>query len=267
MTQVMDVTIDGIDSDEHYVEAHYRRVSRIMSDLGYDNDLMNLVAPRPGSDLPDGVAITPEFSKPIRDTIQKCQIPFTLDTELDGCFGDGAGSANTTTVFEKTGMALQEALEILDMTGQLETAFELIENRRSESDAPASDILTYAMATLSKGWVAEKLLNDTERFKTGSVSQDQGGLDLYDTETGDWVQLKPATTAASNDGTLKQKEQKHMIYMWTGDGKLKVTDIDGWKDMKNAESDKTGLAGTLLVKSATLAATRDYGRTFRYLWW
>lgn len=270
MSQTLNVETPESAENNHFLATHYPQVADIMADLGYENSMMDMLKPPIHEKIPEGnIGVTPTFSKPIRDMIQKSQLPFTLDDEVEGCFGGGKGSANTTTTFEKTGMAMSEAFEILHLSGQLSDALKVIKAKRDKDNDPSAvNILTYAMATFTKGWRAEKFLEATDRFKTGSVSQDQGGMDLYDTENDEWIQLKPMTVLASNGtGKYENKKFKHMFYMWTGDGDLKVTDTEGYKEVKNDEAEKVGVSSTLLIKSAGNLKVTKETRSFRYLFW
>lgn len=263
------VKLDDLSNSEHFVKRHTREVSEILNDVrDEDIDLVEMLTLPEHVEIPEGGA-TPELSTKIRKLIQECQLPFTLDDDLDGCYGDAEGSSNVTTIFEKTKMSIREAIKILDMTGQLDKALDLIEKRREETDPSAEVILRYAIMTLSKGWRAEKFLNQQDRWTTGSVSQDQGGLDLYDRELDCWVQLKPATAAASNGpGKYQNKEHKHLFYFWNSRGELVVTDAENYLQPKKEESDRTGIPGSLMIASKKLAFNRDaLGRSFRYLWW
>lgn len=265
-----EIDLSGETNGQPFLKVHYQEVSDIMNNLGYENDIMDMMSPRQVADVdfPEDCGITPNLSKSINKTIQNAQFPFTLEEDLAECFGDGEGSANVTTIFERTNMAIEEAFKILELSGQMEDALEIINLRRTSEDPDSQTILTYTLAVYSKGWRIERILNSQDRWKTGSVSQDKGGLDLYDRELDMWIQLKPFSVLGSRGPeTFKAKDHKHLFWFVDSQNKLIITDADGYLDVKNRESDRTDIPGTLFVKARKLSWNREYGRSFRFVWW
>lgn len=265
--------------ETHYLKTHYGEVETILNDIGetrggadLTNDLTGMLeAPKGVEGVREGTGITPDLSRTINDDIQKSNFPFTLEDDLKETFSDddGAGSHNSTTVFERSDMVLRDAFEMLDLTGQLDGALTLIEKRRSETDPANADILAYVLATYSKGWRAEAILNADPRWRTGNVAEDEGGIDLYRTKDNTPLQLKPLTPLASKGPAyFKNRKTDHIFYMWRSDGTLAICEADEWTDVKNAEADRNGFDGqaTLLAKSEKLADS-ELGRGHRYLWW
>lgn len=237
-----------------------------MRQLGYDvPDISGYEAPE-YSPLRTGAGLLPEWftgdlAYAVRDGVAT---PFTLKAEIDGYFGESAGSANVTTLFVREGRGLKEVIDTLHETGQLEVAGERL---KAFTDYERTDeIVAFAVATYAKGWLVERLLNRTDAFSKGSVSQDKGGIDGY--YEGEPVQVKSVTYYASrNTSELENRDVSVLWYQWDCDGKLHYgRDANA---VNAAAADVKGVSKTLIKRSAgNLKAVRESDRSnVRYMWW
>lgn len=190
--------------------------------------------------------------------------PFTLKPELDGFFGESTGSSNVTTLFVREGHGLTDVIDTLHETGQLEVAKARL---AAFTDYENTDeVVAFAVSVYAKGWLVERILNETDDFSKGSVSQDKGGIDGY--YNGEPVQVKSVTYYASrNTSELEDRDVRVLWYQWDSDGGLhygfNANDV-------NAEAASVkGVSKTLIKRSAgNLKAVKESDRdTVRYMWW
>lgn len=215
---------------------------------------------------PGQTGITMDLSEPVSKLIRDADFPFTLERHLDGHFGDSTGSSNVTSIRIKRDMSIEEVIGTLESTGQIDSAIEIIEGFRVESDPDARTILAYAFAQYAKGWLAEKIIAETRWFKKGSVSQDKGGIDGY--AGGDPAQIGSITRWNSKKKEIEEDDKKHLLYQWDNDGNLHVAEDSRILEVNKQIADEAGLSATLTRRSAgNLKINREVGRSFRYLWW
>lgn len=260
---IRNVPVNWSKGNEHPAKTVYGEVSEIMSDLGYDNNLMQeLSEPRLGEDI----GITLDVSKRVSELIRNYRFPFSLERDLEGYFGESEGSSNVTTQKIRKQWNLTEVLSFLKQTGQLEDALEMIEHVRDPDDPDAVTILVYAIATYAKGWLAEQTLNQTDWFSKGSTSQDEGGIDGY--VDGEPAQVGSITRINSRSNSkIEGSDRLELFYHWHN-GELVVASYDDWKKMNGHVAKDAGLSKTLIRKSVgNLSANDEVGRSFRYLWW
>jgi len=257
--------IDGID-DEHAAKALYRTVSDAMSDLGHDNDLIEVLSGDEHIHERD-VGLTLDMSEEVDNLIRDGRLPFTLEKHLEGYFGESTGSANVTTLRLDEQMNIQEVLQVFETTGQLDDALEVIEMLSQDSDPEPVTILTYALGQYAKGWMAEEIaLAGLDNISKGSVSQDKGGIDFY--LNGDMTQLGSITRVNSKKKEMEASEIRQLVYQWTSDGEMIVGDMDEVMSASKKMAKSEGLSATLVRRSAgNLKINREVGRSFRYLWW
>ncbi len=257
--------IDSIDN-EHTAKALYRTVSDTMSDLGYDNDLIEVLSGERNIHERD-VGLTLNMSEEVDNLIRDGRLPFTLEKHLEGYFGESTGSANVTTLRLDEQMNIQEVLQTFKTTGQLDEALEVIEMLSQNGDPEPVTILTYALGQYAKGWMAEEIaLNGLDNISKGSVSQDKGGIDFY--LNGDMTQLGSITRVNSKKKQMEQSEIRHIVYQWTSDGEMIVGDMEEVMSASKKMAKSEGLSATLVRRSAgNLKINEQVGRSFRYLWW
>jgi hypothetical protein len=262
---IQPVKIDGIDN-EHPAKAVYGMVSDIMTDLGYDIDLIAELSGNP--DIHGRkVGITLQMSTDVDKLIRDGRFPFSLQKNLKGHFGISEGSANVTTVRLEKQMNIREVLEHFDKTGQLSDAVEAVEFEKTAEDPDSEIILGYALAQYAKGWIAEEIAQEQiEGLKKGSVSHDEGGIDFY--LNGDMSQLGSITRYNSRKTEMEGSDIRHLLYQWHSDGSLVVGDIEEILEFNSKMAKEVGLSSTLTKRShGGLKINETVGRSFRYLWW
>lgn len=237
-----------------------------MARHGYEVSVVSQTTVPGHSSLADNTGRTPGFmtdGSDISDVIRSgIAFPFSIEKELEGYFGDSEGSANVTTFFVREDMKVPEVVEKLHITGQIEDSIKKVESY-CENGTSATDVVAYAIATYAKGWLAEQILASQDRFSKGSVSQDQGGLDLYDKQAEDWVQVKSVT---------KADNESHLYYQWDCRGGLHFG--NDHKAVNKAAGEESGrvipytgeIVPTLTLRTHT-SYTDDDGQTYRYIWW
>lgn len=245
-------------TDEPFPKEITETVQTAMRVRGYDVSLIALCQPPKSWNLPHEAGITPAFITDGTDTSEIIRngvaFPFSVENELDGYFGESSGSANVTTLFNKLNMAIDDVIEKFHVTGQIEAGREKVKPYVADGVNPI-DVTGFAIATYAKGWLAERILSEQERFSKGSVSQDQGGLDLYDRQAGDWVQVKCVTDDTQNDG--------YVYYQWDCRGGLHFG--ENRKEVNRQAAKVTGMPLTALYR--THNNHKIDGRRWRYLWW
>lgn len=255
-------TIAIDETENHMAKNVYAAVSDALSDvLGTDLDLVRRL------EGPDGTGLTMELSDGIDDLIRDGRLPFSLDRHLEGHFGRSTGSSNVTSVRLERDMNLRETIETLDLTGSMNTALEIIDDFRAETDPDPVVILAYAIAQYAKGWLAEELVQENlSGFKKGSVSNDKGGIDFY--LNGETVQLGSITRYNSKKTEMEASDVRHLLYQWDHRGNLHIADMEKILEVNKKVADDAGKSATLTRRSAgNLKINEEIGRSFRYLWW
>lgn len=229
-------------------------------DVGHDVDLIGMCEVPAHSDLDTGKGRTPRFMTDGTDTAEMVRtgtaFPFSVEERIEGYFGESSGSSNVTTFFVRESLAIDDVVRDLEMTGQIEAACRKVAPFLADDVRPI-DVVAYAVATYAKGWMAERLLvEETDRFSKGSVSQDQGGLDVFDRQVDDWRQVKSVTVDDRVDGWL--------YYQWDMRGGLHVGDT--LKDVNASACSVAGVPKTTAYRCHS-AYTDGEGQTYRYIWW
>ena len=256
-------TDESINTDDEPVpKAIARTVGEAMRSHGYNVDLIDLCSVAQHSEIArDGrdLGRTPLFMTDETDTSDLIRsgvaFPFSVEKALDGYFGQSEGSSNVTTFYVRDRLALPTVVEHFHNTGQIQLAAEKVKPYIN-SQTDALDVVAYAIATYAKGWFAERLLAETERFSKGSVAQDKGGLDLYDTEAGGWIQLKSVTV----DSQLTD----HVYYQWDCEGRLHYG--TQYIDVAGAAADAAGMP-KVATRRCHNNNRDENGNTYRYIWW
>lgn len=249
----------GVESDKPIVRHIIELTEREMTRHGYDVSIVEQCQPPEGSGLPVNSGITPAFltdgsdvSEMIRNGVA---FPFSIETEIDGYFGESSGSSNVTTFFVRDDMSIPEVIEKLHVTGQIEVAAQKIE--AFCQDVEPINVVAFAIATYAKGWLAEMFLTQHDRFSKGSVSQDKGGLDVYDNEIGDWRQVKCVTKDSRVSGWL--------YYQFDMRGNIHFGD-----DLNDVNKSAVRVANEVPLTPAYKTqnpAKYQMDRKFRFLWW
>jgi hypothetical protein len=261
----MHTKINAVDSsNDHLAKSVYRITSDAVSEVtGWNVDLVSRL------EGPNGTGITLEMNDMVDKQVRDAPFRFYLQKELEGHFGESTGSANVTAMRLKKNLNIREVIEFLHETGQLEKPLRIIEEFRYPEDPDAKVILTYALAQYAKGWLAEELISQkVDGFKKGSVSQDEGGIDGY--LHGEPVQIGSITRYNSAKKELESKEVKQLLYQWDDSGNLHLADMDEILGVNKqiAKDAENVTSATLIRKSVgNVKAAKEFGRSFRYLWW
>lgn len=216
---------------------------------------------------------------------------FDLRDELEGAAGDVA-SSHVTTVFvraEKTvagtvrdlcdrghvGAAVDKVAD--ELTGDVDISL-LPDDETARLRSKAVDMVSYYVATVAKGWVAEQLITATDAFAKGSMSNDEAEQDVRAYADGDfdapYFQVKSVTLGYKPNGTIESTDADGqyrtvkrgvpvLFYQWDCDGGL-VVGLN-YKAVNGQAADAKDMAKTTLGRTHS-SYTFD-GRTYRYLWW
>lgn len=149
-----------------------------------------------------GVAFKPECAADLQKFINTTESVDALAVESagDSVFGEHSGSSTATARFVRREMTVPEAIREFHEQGQIEAILNDARRHFADSGMPAGAVLQFTLWTFAKGWVAERALAETERFTKMAESNDIGGQDFYDTETGEYVQVKSITRGYRADG-------------------------------------------------------------------
>jgi len=260
-TQTVAIDDDATTDETPFPKAVLKLTENAMRSHGYDVNLVDICTVPQHSDISKtGVeGRTPAFMTDSTDTAEMVRngtaFPFTVEEDISGYFGKSSGSSNVTTFFVRDNLALPEVIEKLHVTGQIEAGVEKIAPFVADETSEIN-VVGYAIATYAKGWFAERLLAETERFSKGSVSQDKGGLDLYDKKSDTWVQVKCVT---------KDKQMsEHIYYQWDMRGNLHFG--DDYLTVHEEAVSVTGMPKTV-TRRCHSSYTDENGSTYRYIWW
>lgn len=258
---------DGrINSNSHPVNSMAVETHEILNENWRSVDLLGLLE----TDV-DGrtYGLSPDVSDMVDDVIQQGILPFSLEEMMDKVnSGDSDGSANVTAIHVLLGNSLEDSIKELVETDQLDAAVQLFENIRSDDDPTAVELVAYTVFTYGKGWIAEQIVTDHDRFSKLWITNDQAGQDMRDLNDDDEKQLKPVTTyAGSSRRTFKNAEIEHYFYQWTEDG-LVVADLDDVNQANKMAAKQGGVSATSYKKSYSGGVVDDIeGRSARVLWW
>lgn len=237
-----------------------------MTRHGYEVSILEQCQVPDHSSLVSDTGRTPRFMTDGSDVSEVIRsgvaFPFHVEKEIAGYFGESTGSSNVTTFFVRDDMSIPEVIEKFHVTGQIEMAAEKV-SPFCQDDVEPINVVAYAIATYAKGWLAEMILTNHDRFSKGSVSQDKGGLDVFDKEHDDWRQVK-CVTKADNDS--------HLYYQWDMRGGLHFGD-----DHKAVNKSAGEVSGRVIPYTGEITPTNtlrchssytdDDGQTYRYIWW
>lgn len=260
-TQTVAIDADESTDETPFPKALIELTQDAMRSFGYSVNILELCTVSQNSKIAKTgrEGRTPAFMTDQTDTAEMVRngtpFPFTVEKELSGYFGESTGSSNVTTFFVRDGLKLTEVIEKFHVTGQIEAGAKKIAPF-IDSETDALDVVAYAIATYAKGWFAERLLAETDRFSKGSVSQDKGGLDLYDKELSDWVQVKCVT--------FDKQVNDHIYYQFDMRGNLHFG-----TDYLSVHAHAVNVTG--MPKTVTRRCHSSYkdesGQTYRYIWW
>lgn len=216
--------------------------------------------------VPEGSAVVPSMSGTANEVVRNGMAHFRLETALRGHFGadDAHGASNVTFEVVDRGMTQIDVIGALADQGQIAKALVVANTMRESGDPPAVWIVALALMKFGVGWAAERALAEFDGFSKGSASQDEGGIDGW--LHGEPVQIKPVTEVGSQGPeALKNKEYRHILYIWSGDT-LHFADVEDYGRMMDAVAEESGLYKSVLYTGSDLAAY-GYDREIRFLWW
>lgn len=218
-----------------------------------------------------GRGLTPDLSELVGGddgAIQNGIVPFSLEEQLEkDNSGDSDGAANVTAIHVLYENSIRESIEHLAETGQLKASDKLFRSIRAETD-PCPRVLTaYTVFTYAKGWFAEQIVTNHERFAKLWITNDQMGQDMRDLRDNDEKQLKCVTYyAGNNTNDIKSSDIEHYFYQWTHDG-LILGDADSANEVNGIAADRIGVGKTAYKKSYKGGPVNDIeGRSARVLW-
>lgn len=254
-------------SNQHVVKQLARTVEAVLEDCGFGKtDLVELL------ENSDGRGLTPDLSELVGGddgAIQNGIVPFSLEEQLEkDNSGESDGSANVTAIHVLYENSIRETIEHFEETDQLKAAVKLFESIRDPEVDPCPRVITaYTVFTYSKGWFAEKIVTDHERFAKLWITNDQMGQDMRDLRDNDEKQLKSVTYYAGNSkSTIESKDVEHYFYQWTPDG-LILGDIENANEVNGRAAKRTGCGKTAYKKSYSGGPVADIeGRSARVLW-
>lgn len=255
---------------------------------GYDVMTVGDLEAPSHSDVSGG--LTPGFANEVRKLDNAGVFShMDLTDDLDGVFGEPSGSSHVTVVFVRAGKTVAKTVAKLYKRGHIDAAInkaileekpegiDLTSKQEEKVRERVTDMVAYKIAEFAKGWVAEKTLTETDALAKASMSNDIGEQDAYDRNLGEYVQIKSVTlgyrpnpTVESTDKSGHYKTTKNEVpvifYQWTCDGEL-VYGRD-YKAVNGEAAKRTDKSKTLLGKAAgNMKACKEYGRSFRYIWW
>jgi hypothetical protein len=253
------------DENTHPVLGMVRQTDAVLSDVWRDTSLESWL-----TNEIDGrtVGLTPDLSENVDNVIQEAILPFTLEELLEKHnTGAKTGSANVTAIHVLYEMSIRESMTHLAETGQLDKAVKVFEGLVTDKDPSPETCVAYAIFTYAKGWVAEQIITDDERFSKLWITNDQYGQDVRFKPDSDEKQIKPVTAyARGSKRTFKRKDTPHWFYQWTGDG-LVLADLDDANDANAIAAKEADMWKTILKKSENQGILNGYHRPARVLWW
>ena len=272
-TMILEMKADGhgegrIDnSNEYVVKQLAKTVEVVLEDCGFgETELVDEL------ENENGRGLTPDMSELVGGddgAIQNGIVPFSLEEQLEKeNTGDSEGSANVTAIHVLFENSIQDTIEHLEETDQLAAAVKLFDSIREPDIDPSARFLTaYTVFTYAKGWFAERIVTEHERFAKLWISNDQKGQDMRDLSDNNEKQLKSVTYYAGNSkSTIKSKNVEHYFYQWTDDG-LILGDIENANEVNKRAAKRIGAPLTAYKKSYSGGPVADIeGRSARILW-
>jgi hypothetical protein len=284
MVETISIGEYGADPTMSAPEKVYRTTYDVFREMGYSVS-ENMHTPPEGSDIPEGVGITPrpivveksnELGYTGRNQVALFKLKDTLDNRFDGHHSDADSVTALHVQAENSIRATLEQLNdqgliddfVSDVFDELKPTYNPTEEQLKLAKQDAIDIAAYTTGTFAKGWLAETILAQSDRFEKGSPSDDAAGKDLYDRSLDDWVQLKHVSNGYRSNVTDRNGgDLKFIYYQWNCDGGI-VTGEDHTR--VNAEANIRGLSRTLMARTHGEYKFEDENgelRTYRYLWW
>lgn len=240
-----------------------RRVEKAFSlHVDVDIDLVGYLTPdgheRDGK-IPDSVGISPSLDQDLQKTLFNMGENWNITGQIEQYFGESTGSANITTAVVRHDLTISQVVRMLALAGELEKTARRLNRDYSLPVNPA--LMTgYVVWTFSKGWIAEKIMDQAGWFSKGGYAQDEGGIDGY--RGSDEIQIGSITRANSQGAHREADNIRNVVYKFHG-GKVHITDLENFKELagklKRSEMSKTKCYRSYSVKADN--------RSFRYLWW
>lgn len=254
-----------------FPKALLRSVYECMASMEYDVPSHEEYAvPATAEGLREGAGILPEFmvgaNNDIPDLIRTgILFPFDLESTLDELDEESNRRPHATTQFVDGSLGIRDAIEELHYKGKIGLAIEKIQPSVDDNtDRSASEIVAYALATYAKGWLVESILAEHERFSKGDESDEVEGRDLFDTASGEWIQLKSVTSMASKSRKkLDSHSVSYLYYQFDCDGHIVIGEDPN--EVNGVAADATGISKTLIKRCHS--NYKFEGRTYRYIWW
>lgn len=252
-------------TENHPVRSMAEQTDTVLSDIWSDTNLVEWLTEEVNGRT---FGLTPELSEKVNEAIQTGILPFSLNETLDKVnTGAKDGSSNVTAIHVLYENSIRQTLEHFAKTGQLESAKDLFDTIRTESDPSAETLVAYTVFTYAKGWTAEQIITDDDRFSKLWISNDQAGQDVRFGKDGDEKQIKAMPHYASNSPKhFRAKSVPHWFYQWTEDG-LVLADLDDACAANKIAADQANVGATNLKKSYKGGVMDGFGRAARVLWW
>ena len=262
VSQTIEIGELSENNDAPYPRELMETVSDRLSALGYENSIVEVCAVPSYSELKTGAGRTPSWVvgayNPVKDLIFDEGLPFDLKELASKTYESvyvGEGSEHVTTFVNYLELSVVDVIDNLNETGQLQDAVNYI-STRTDDKTDDNDVLAYAIWTYAKGWVAERLITDTDRYAKLWVTNDQAGQDVRDLVESKEKQVKCVTFA--------KNKPDHIYYQWDMNGKIHLS--DSYTDAAGA-----AIEGTDMCKTVTYRCHSTYrdenGDTYRYIWW
>ena len=250
--------------DEPFTLTVLKRVEAKLNELGYNVTIVEECTVSPESKLKDGCGRTPPWwtgsDNPVREFCTEVGFPLDLKKRASENYENvdfpeeiDDSKAHVTTFFNHLGLTLEETIEEFEKDGQFDAALAYFGNL-TDDEVNNHNVLAWTVAMYARGWYAERIITDTERFGKLWVTNDQAGHDARDMVTNQDVQIKCVTTNDDAD----------VYYQWDMRGGIHVgtkkTAVNG------RAVNVTGMLKTVARKCYDGKRDAD-GNTFRYIWW
>jgi hypothetical protein len=232
-------------------------------------------------------ALTPEWAAEAKELDDNGVFShMDLTDSLNGVFGNHSGANVVTAVFVRAGKTIAETVAKLIERGHVTAAvdkaadhmapseIDLTGGQMSEIRTRAVDMVAYKIAEFAKGWLAEKVLTDSDAMSKMPASNDLGEQDAN--MSGDYVQIKSVTLGYKPNGSIRKSDMSGVRFETTKNGVPVVFyqwDCDGglWfgfdhTDVNSAAADVKGELATTISRTHS-AYRNDEGRTYRKIWW
>lgn len=264
MSNVLNITDSSIDSQAHPVQVFAEETETALSEFWRK---VALVEHLESPDLREGSAVNLNLSRFVDDQIQAGSFPLSLNAMFEKFHtGDEDGSSNVTAIHVLLENSITDSIKFMAETGQIDDLCEFFADIREDDDPSAEVITAYVIFTYAKGWVAEQIVTDDERFSKLFITNDQKGQDLRRNEDMTDFQLKPMTSYASKGPEhFKNKQVPHLFYQWTHGG-LYVAETDNALEANDAAAADGDISKTL-IRTTHSSYKRDDGSKYRFLWW